>query len=135
MCLKECAVVDFRRGAKDAPSGPKMFLLPPASVGWGKVIFSLCLFVHRGVLTSLDGGDAPPALRGTPIQPWTGWCPHPALNGGGTPIQPWTGEIPPSSLGQGIPCPVMGVPSPPSRDGDTPRPGMGVPPCQGTPRG
>ena len=61
-----------------------VILLPPASEGWGKVIFSLCMSVH----TSMGVG--------TPSQVWVGEYPVPGLGGGppvpgvgGTPSQVW----------------------------------------------
>ena len=76
---------------------PTLVLLPPASVGWGKVIVSLCLLVHKG------GGVPPSGLGwvGTPIKLWTGGYPHPALDGG----------VPPASLGRGY-RPGVGTPPP-----------------------
>ena len=53
-------------------------LLPPASEGWGKVIFSVCPHLQGGYpVPGLDGG--------TPSQVWTGG--YPILLMGVTPIQ------------------------------------------------
>ena len=40
--------------------------LPPAAVGWGKVIVSVCLSVHtqRGTLAKVDTPPPPPASQG-----------------------------------------------------------------------
>ena len=56
------------------------WFLPPASEGWGKVIFSLCVSVH----TSMGGGVPQP---GHPGQVWM-------VGGGGTPVRSawWWGK-------------------------------------------
>ena len=104
----------------------KFQLLPPASEGWGKVIFSVCSHLRGGGVTcpGLDGG------RGYPIQVWMvggypisglGWgvphlrsgvggypisgqrVPHLRFGMGGTPSQVWGGGYPISGLGWGVP--------------------------------
>ena len=50
-------------------------LLPPASEGWGKVLFSVCLSVH----TSTGGGVPQSGMDGR------GEVPQPGLDGGGLP--------------------------------------------------
>ena len=50
-----------------------LVLLPPASEGWGKVLFSVC--------------QSTPRRKG-------GGLPNPALDGGESPIQPWMGGTP-----------------------------------------
>ena len=92
----------------------KLQLLPPASEGWGKVLFSVCLSVH----TSTGGGGLPqPGLDG-------GGVPRPGLDGGGQ-------GIPQSGLdgGGGYPSQVWmvgGVPQPGLDGGRVP----GVPPIR-----
>ena len=72
------------------------YLLPPASEGWEKVIFSVCLSVHTG------GGGLPPSADGGgyPHQVLTRGYSHPSQLGGGTPSFPsgqnWMGETPPT---------------------------------------
>ena len=95
-------------------------LLPPAPVGWEKLIVSLCLFVHRG--------------RGYP-HPWMGEVPPPGQveylipgRRGIPPVQPWMGEYPHPD--RGVPPSSDGVLHL-SRWGYLPRPGMGLPPRQG----
>ena len=64
-------------------------LLPPASEGWGKVLFSVCLSVHisgRVPQSGLGRGS-------TPSQVWTGGTPS-QVWGGGYPIQVWGGGYP-----------------------------------------
>ena len=68
--------------------------LPPASEGWGKVLFSVCLSVHtstggRGTRSSLGRGG--PGLR----------------SGGGYPVS-GPGGYPVSGLGGGYPVSVKG---------------------------
>ena len=95
------------------PVYPSFVSLPPASEGWGKVIFSLCVSVN----TSTGGGGTPSQvwIGGTPSQVWTGmgvpnhrsgWgVPrprsglggevfHPRSGQGGTPSQVWMGGVP-----------------------------------------
>ena len=63
-------------------------LLPIASVGWGKVIVSLCLFIHRGYSHPALDGDTPsldgvPPIQGwgyPPVQGWIGILPSPRLD-------------------------------------------------------
>ena len=104
-------------------------LLPPASEGWGKVLFSVCLSVH------ILGWGYPSQIYvgGTPSQVWVGGVPCPWSGQGGYPI-------PGLALGYTIPClagryPIsgqgyptdqvwMGVPMVPP----IPRPEMGYPP-------
>ena len=53
----------------DLGRGVVVRLLPPASEGWGKVIFSVCSHLARGYpLSGLGGG-------GTPSQVWVGGYP------------------------------------------------------------
>ena len=62
--------------------------LPPASEGWGKVIFSVC--------PHLRGGGVP--------HPRSGWgVPCPRSVAGGYPSQVWVG-VPIPGLGGGVPC-------------------------------
>ena len=76
-------------------------LLPPASEGWGKVLFSVCLSVHisgGGVPQSGLGRRVPQSgLGGTPSQVWVG----------GTPSQVWGGTPSPG----GVPHVQGGTPS------------------------
>ena len=101
--------------------------LPPASEGWGKVIFSVC--------SHLRGGGVPcprPGLGGYPV-PDLGWYPIPGL-GGGYPVPglggvpcPRSGVVPHPRSGWGVPCPrfVWGVPHPRSGWGGVPHPRSG----------
>ena len=58
--------------------------LPPASKGWGKVIF--------WVSTHLQGvPHQVPMGGGVPLSSLTGWYPHPVPTGGGIPILFWWG--------------------------------------------
>ena len=81
----------FRATVRDVDALPHPTLLPPASEGWGKVIFSLCVSVH-----TLMGGGVP-HLRsgwvGTPSQVWLGGYPIPGL-AGGYPISGLAGGVP-----------------------------------------
>ena len=95
-------------------------LLPPASEGRGKVIFSVCLSVHtRG------GGGLPHPADG-------GLVPHPADGGGGVPHPADGGGVPHPADGGGYPSagghpPSGGAPAwgtPPSRGA----PAQGTPP-------
>ena len=86
-----------------------VYFLPPASEGWGKVIFSVC--------PHLQGGE------GTPSQVWVRGIPHPRSGGypvpglgGGTPFQVcgggtssqfWGGVYPVPGLGGGYPIPGL----------------------------
>ena len=82
-------------------------LLPPASEGWGKVLFSVCLSVY------ISGGVPQLGLGEYPI---------PGLARGSTPSQVWPGGLP------GIPPHDqfwMGYPL--DLRWGTPRPGMGYP--------
>ena len=78
-------------------------LLPHVSVGWGKVIVSVCLFVHRGStpsqVRSRFGGGVPHG------QFLMGGYPWPTPNDG-TPSRFLMGGIP----NQGTPHPGMGIP-------------------------
>ena len=110
---------------------PNIGFLPPASEGWGKVLFSVCLSVHIS--------------EGTPSQVWPGGLPHPRSGwGGGTQSQVWSGGNPRS--GQGGTHPRSGQWYPPMTrsgwgtpqdlgwgtpwtwDWVPPRPGTGYPP-------
>ena len=77
-------------------------LLPPASEGWGKVLFSVCLSVH----TSTGGGG------GTPSQVWVRGYPFPDL---GIPSQVWMGGYPIPGLDGGGGGEYPGYLSPPIR--------------------
>ena len=82
--------------------------LPPASEGWGKVLFSVCLSVHiLGGGTPVRSGGGVPHPRsgegGTPSQVWPE---------GGTPSQVWMGIPPWLDLGWGTPWPDLGWVSP-----------------------
>ena len=101
-------------------------LLPPASEGWGKVLFSVCLSVHT-------------STGGTPSQVWVGVL-HPRSGWRGTQSQVWMERFPIPGLG--VPHPsqvwmveeVPGVPPARSRWWGVPPPGLdggvypGVPP-------
>ena len=87
--------------------------LPPASEGWGKVLFSVCLSVH------ISGGGYPSQVWGGPHpRSGQGGYPIPGLGWGGTPSQVWTGGTPqtwdrvPPDLGQGTLRTWDGVPPP-----------------------
>ena len=115
-------------------------LLPPASEGWGKVIFSVCSHLGGGGVPHLrsgvgrypiSGGGGVPHLRsevgGYPGQVWMvgrgypipglGWgVPQPGLDGGYPPSYPVMGY--PPDLRWGTPQPEMGYPwhTPPPTD-------------------
>ena len=118
------------------------FLLPPASEGWRKVMFSLCPPFRGGgdyPISSLDGpdGGGVPYPRsgwggggGMPSF-WLGGVPHSRSGLGGTPIQDQDGGYP------WLPTPnsgLDGVTPPPSKTEwgtPPPHPGLdGVPPPQ-----
>ena len=105
--------------------------LPPASEGWGKVLFSVCLSVH------ISGGGTPVRSRGgTPSQVWSGGRgdPIPGLVGGYPGVHPMTrsGWGTPPGTGMGYPPRTWdGVPPLPGI-GYPPGPGMGYPPRPGT---
>ena len=89
--------------------------LPPASEGWGKVLFLVCLSVH-----TLIGGIPKPGLDGGgyPSQVWMVGVPRvpprPGLDGRGYPGYPhhdWMG-YPPLSL-DGVPPTITGWGNPP----------------------
>ena len=89
-------------------------ILPPASEGWGKVIFSVCSHLWGGgypipgLLRTLSqvcgwGGYPIPGLGGVPHlksgwgvpHPRSWWgVPHPRSGWGGTPSQVWVGGTP-----------------------------------------
>ena len=96
-------------------------LLPPASEGWRKVIFSVCLSVHistgRGggypVLPNEGEGEYPhprSVQGGIPSKAWTRGVPHPRSRLESTPSRVQTGEYL-------IPGPDSEVPHPRSRQG------------------
>ena len=66
----------------------RLYLLPPASEGWGKVLFSVCLSVH----TSRGGTLVRSGWRGAGV-PWPGlddgggYASQVWMVGGGTPSQ------------------------------------------------
>ena len=112
--------------------------LPPASEGWGKVIFSLGVSVH----TSTGGGTPSQVWVGgtpsqvwpgevTPSQVWLGGVPHPRSDQGGTPSQVWLG-VPYPRSGGGVPhtrsggYPISGPGG--TRGTPLPRLEMGYPP-------
>ena len=125
----------------------RSLILPPASEGWGKVIFSVFVSVHtsmgRGGTPSTDGGGYP-----LPRSRWGGGLPQPVLDRGGTPSQvqvgvppPWEGGTPAWTWEGVPPLSVDGVPPNPGLDGflpppplgrgyPLPGPGKGYPPCQ-----
>ena len=86
----------------------KVRFLPPASEGWGKVLFSVCLSVHMWG-------------RGYPSQVWRGGeVPHPRSGRGGTPSLVWMGVLPHDQVWMGYPPGQTwdGVPPlPPARPG------------------
>ena len=98
----------------------KFPLLPPASEGWGKVLFSVCQSIPRrgggGTRSSLGGGSR--SSLG-----WGGT--RSSLGRGGVLIQPWMGGYP--NLGWGVPH-LQGVPQP--WTGGYPISGEGVPHLQ-----
>ena len=103
-----------------------MVLLPPASEGWRKVMFSLSPPFRGGgyPVSGLDGGG------GTPSQVWTGGVPHPRSGWGGTPSC-WQGVTHPRSGWGGCPILLTGGGYPiPGLEGGYPhrRSGWGVPP-------
>ena len=138
------------RKSKSTRNNVGSILLPPASEGWGKVLFSVCqsTLPQGGVphLRSRWGGYSIPGLdRGEP-HPMSGWggtpskvcmrgVPHPSsgLGGvphprsgweGGTPSQVWPGGYP---MGWGTPQ-DLGWGTPWTMDWvPSPRPGMGYP--------
>ena len=75
-------------------------LLPPAPVGWGKVIVSLCLSAGG---YSHHWTGVPPCSLGWGYPHLDGGLP-PSLNGGYSPVQGWMGMPP---------CPVIGAPPTP----------------------
>ena len=119
-------------------------LLPPASEGWGKVLFSVCQStlmggypisgpagypisgLGRGVPhpRSGQGGYPIPGLDGGVPHPRSGWgeVTQPRSGQGGTPTQVWTGGYPNPGLDGGVPHPRSGwgVPHPRSGWGGTP---------------
>ena len=116
-------MVDPGRGCEfeESASG----FLPPASEGWGKVLFSVCLSVHTSMgwgypVPGLDGGGYPiPGLGGGILHPADGY-PIPGLGGGGgagyqiqlmggTPSQVWMG------VSQGTPRQGLDGVHPPAR--------------------
>ena len=104
-----------------------LLLLPPASEGWGEVIFLVCLSVHtwEGVPHPTDGGyPLPRSGQGAP---------HLA-DGGVPPSQVWTGGYP-IQLTEGTPSQVWRGGYPIQLTGGTPFPGLDreVPPGRGTP--
>ena len=99
----------------------QLYLLPPTSEEWGKVLFSVCLSVH------ISGGEGvPQSGRGVP-HPRSGWgVPIPGLAGGGTPPQIWPWRVPYPRSGQG------GTPFQVWLGGGYPRSGPGYPPIPRT---
>ena len=97
--------------------------LPPASEGWGKVLFSVCLSVH----TSWGGYPISGLGRGGGVshpRSGQGGVPHPRSGRGGTPSQVWPGGYP---LGQGTPQ-DLGWGTPPGHwTGYSPDLGWGTP--------
>ena len=102
--------------------------LPPASEGWGKVIFSVCPHLWGHPVPGLD--------RGAPSHVWTRGTPScwqgdtPSRTGWGILIQGWMGYSPPSKTGWGTHLSKTGWGTPPSS------PGWGKPPSRtgwGTP--
>ena len=102
-------------------------LLPPASEGWGKVIFSVC--------PRLQGVPHPADEGGTPSQVWPRGYPIPGLDRGGYPIsrsrwgvphsQVWT-ESTQSQVWMGV---YLEYPPPIGTGWGTPKYGLdGVPP-------
>ena len=140
----------------DVVTPPRSLL--PASEGWGKVLFSVCLSVHisggtqvrsRGVphprsgqggypIPGLAGGipgvSPWPGLDGVPPRPGMGYLPGPGMGyppdlGQGTP-QTWD-RVPPQTW-DGVPL-HLGWGTPPDLGrGTPPGPGMGYPPRPGT---
>ena len=103
-------------------------LLPPASQGWGKVLFSVCLSVHisggvpqsglGGVPHPKSGGYPIPGLDGVPpSQTWDGVPPprpgtgYPRILGWGTPPDLGRGTLPPPDLRWGTPPPTWDIAS------------------------
>ena len=126
------------------------WLLPPASEGWGKVLFSVCQFTSRrgeGTPSCRQGGGG-----GTPSQVrmgggwwvlhftsgwWGGGYPHPRSGWGVgvSPLQVWMGTGATTILGQdggqGVPPSQVRTGVPPSQDRGTPLSRIGVPPHPG----
>ena len=107
-----CATSTFFLWPKIHRLSTRVLFLPPASEGWGKVLFSVCL--------STSGGGVPHPRSGR------GGYPIPGLGGGGV-LHPRSGQGTPPDLGWGTP-PGPGMRT---RDGVPPRPGMGYPPGPG----
>ena len=80
-------------------------LLPPASEGWGKVLFSVCLSVHiSGEVPQLGIGGYPiPGPLGTPLIR-SGWVPPRTWDG----VPPQTWDRIPSWTWDGVPPPDLG---------------------------
>ena len=79
---------------------PDLAFLLPASEGWGKVIFSLCVSVH----TSTGGGGVPHFRSGWGKVIFSLVCQStPRLGGGGYPISglDWGGGVPHPMSGRG----------------------------------
>ena len=131
--------------------------LPPASEGWGKVIFTArvhstregniytweCLSVDHcrgGVPHPRSGGYPISGLvaGGTPSQVWLEGVPQPRSGLGGCPIPGLAREVPHPRSGRGIPHPRsgQGVPHPRSGWGEPhPRSGWGGYPIPGLAEG
>ena len=75
-------------GGRDVRPQVQILSLPPASKGWGKVIFSVCVSSHldgEGGNPSTDGGIPFPGQSGRyPFPSWGGGTPFPGP--GGVPI-------------------------------------------------
>ena len=95
----------------------ELCLLPSASVGRGKVIVSLYLFVHIQIGTRVSHLNG-----GYPIQPRTGEYTHPVM---GIPPSKAEWGYPLSKAGQGYPRPVVGVAPVQNWMGVTPHPKAG----------
>ena len=96
---------------QDSARSKKLTLLPPASQGWGKVIFSVYVSVH----TSTGGGVPHLPMGGYPIPGQDGGYPIPGPDRGQYPIIGPDGGIPHPRSGWGVPHPRSGQGYPPSR--------------------
>ena len=79
-----------------------VYLLPPASEGWGKVIFSVCSHLRGGGGYPIPGlwigGDTPSqvGVGDTMSQVWVEGYPIPGLGGGVYPVPGlWVGGVGP----------------------------------------
>ena len=97
-----------------------IWLSPPASEGWGKVLFSVC----QSIL--MVGYPISGLGRGVPITGLAGGIPHPRSGQGCTPSQVWLGGYPIAGLAEGYPIPSLARRVPHEME-YLPRPRMGYP--------